>query len=128
MNWALGILLFFAGTGVGYLLHWRFKGNGDDSQQLRRELEQARFDLDQQRQEVADYFEQSRELMMQLGQSLDKANKFWNESAQGMLGDGQVMPITPSQPQLEGLEEFPPKDYVQGSHGIIGNQEKAANS
>ncbi len=126
MNWAFGILLFFAGMGVGYLLHWRMKGKGDDQQTLRRELEQARFDLDQQRQEVADYFEQSRETMMQLSQSLDKANRFWNESARGMLGDGQVMPLALNQPTLDTLEEMP-KDYVQGSHGIIGAKDRIAN-
>ncbi|MBY6187220.1 DUF1043 family protein [Marinobacter hydrocarbonoclasticus] len=127
MNWAFGILLFFAGMGVGYLLHWRMKGKEDDQQQLRRQLEQARFDLDQQRQEVADYFEQSREMMVQLSQSMDKANRFWNESAQGMLGDGQVMPLTLNQPPLDSLEEIPPKDYVQGSHGIIGAKDRIAN-
>lgn len=128
MEWGWYALVFLLGLAAGYLLHWRFKAPGDDNGQARRELEQARFELDQQRQEVADYFEQSRELMVQLGQSLDKANRFWNESAEGMLGDGQVLPIAPMKEQLDAPQENPPKDYVQGSHGIIGNATPVTNS
>ncbi|SHI06166.1 YhcB family protein [Ferrimonas marina] len=133
MTWAPSLIFLFIGIGIGYLIHWRFKGNGEDNRALQRELTQAKFELDQQRQEVADYFEQSRELMSQLSSSLDKANRFWNDSAKGMLGDGQLTPLPANQPKLEdkgdgdSVESLPPKDYVKGSHGIISESPKAAN-
>lgn len=129
MNWVVDGLIFFAGWGLGYLVQKNMGvKEGNNSPTSHRELAQAKFELDQQRQEMADYFEQSREIMAQLGQDLDKANKFWNDSASTLLGEGKVVPLTPPNCfNPDSPQESAPNDYVQGSHGIIGEQQKVAN-
>ncbi|GAA5194395.1 YhcB family protein [Ferrimonas gelatinilytica] len=131
MSWIPSLFFFLLGLAIGYLIRWRFRSSGGDQAKLQRELAQARFDLEQQRQEVADYFEQSREVMAQLSGSLDKANRYWNDSAQSLLGDHQLPPL-PSAPLTQEhnggvVESLPPNDYVQGSHGIITKPIKAVN-
>ncbi|GAA4901521.1 YhcB family protein [Ferrimonas pelagia] len=131
MTWLPSLFFLLVGIGIGYAIRWHFKDGSNDKQHLQRELAQAKFDLDQQRQEVADYFEQSRELMSQVSTSLDKANQFWNNSAQGLLGENKMAPLPSHPPQLEEhletIEALPPNDYVKGSHGIINEPPKAAN-
>ncbi len=131
MSWIPSLFFFLLGLAIGYLIHWRFRSGSGEQPQVQRELAQARFDLEQQRQEIADYFEQSREVMAQLSGSLDRANRYWNDSAQSLLGEHQLPPLPSGQtaPELHAgaLESLPPNDYVQGSHGIITKPPKAVN-
>ncbi|WP_028107759.1 YhcB family protein [Ferrimonas futtsuensis] len=129
MNEVWIVLAFILGAGVGYLIRWKSGGSAEEAPQLKQALEQAKFDLEQQRQEMADYFEQSHATLLQLSQNLDKANKLWNDSASHLFNEQlstAQLPLHEPEPVMIDNEEFQPNDYVQGSHGIITPRKKVS--
>ncbi|WP_298440900.1 DUF1043 family protein [uncultured Ferrimonas sp.] len=125
MNWALAIVCLLVGLGLGYLVGKRnqHKGNQD---KLEQELAQARFELEQQHQGIADYFERSKSQMAALRGEMDKAQRLWQESAQELTSEAPVE-AEPEQEEISNVTSLPPNDYVQGSHGIINQTSKVAN-
>ncbi|QIZ77877.1 ZapG family protein [Ferrimonas lipolytica] len=127
MNWALAIVCLLVGLGLGFLAGKRSGGSRDNTDRLQQELAQARFDLEQQRQGVADYFAQSQELMTSLSQQFEKTNRFWQESAKELTDEPAMVAENDEVVETSNVTSLPPNDYVQGSHGIINPETRVAN-
>ncbi|USD37226.1 MULTISPECIES: YhcB family protein [Ferrimonas] len=129
MNEVWIVLALIVGFGLGYAVRWRTSGTPADAHSVRQKLEKARFELDQQRQEMADYFEQSHATLLQLSQDVDKANRLWNESASHLFEEQlstAKLPLHQPEPEPLTTEDQQPNDYVHGSHGIISPRKKVS--
>lgn len=128
MNWALAIVCLLVGLGLGFLIGKRSEGSKSNIKRLQQEQEQARFELEQAKQGISDYFEQSRSQMAALRQELEKTEQLWLESAQELLNEPVAEVLPETEQDNSNVTSLPPNDYVQGSHGIIGENNKVANS
>ncbi|GLS83384.1 YhcB family protein [Paraferrimonas haliotis] len=120
MDWALVIAAFIVGCVGGYVARSLMSKTGSESSS---QLDQARFALEQQKQEVSDHFDQTHEILEQITDQINRLNSHWNESAKNMLGsepEKQLVTFTPASIE-DGQDpaKLPPKDYVQGSQQII---------
>ncbi|WP_163934828.1 YhcB family protein [Paraferrimonas sp. SM1919] len=121
MDWVLPLITFIIGAGAGYIGH-TFLINKQSPTQT--QLENTRFELEQQKQELSDYFASTHEMLEAMTNHINRINEHWNESAQNMLGDEtdkKLVTFSPSAPANETLD-LPPKDYVKGSQKIINTK------
>ncbi|TKB55949.1 YhcB family protein [Ferrimonas aestuarii] len=129
MNEVWILVAFIGGVAAGYAIRWFTSKPGNDSQQLQQKLEKTQFQLEQQRQDAADYLEQAHEALLQISQGVDKASRLWNESAKQLAGEQVSCGELPTQaPVLEAVieDERQPMDYAHGPHGIITPTKKAS--
>ncbi|MFI3245742.1 MAG: DUF1043 family protein [Ferrimonas sp.] len=126
MNEVLIIIAALVGGVGGFLLGKRPWSNSPNIERLQAELTQARFDLEQQRLGIHDYFTQSKEQLNALTGQLAKIQALWQESAQELITDIEPESSTKTAEADAATVEtasadqsLPPNDYAQGSHGII---------
>ncbi|GLP95814.1 YhcB family protein [Paraferrimonas sedimenticola] len=120
MDWALVVAAFVVGSVGGYVARSLLSKSNNDST---GQLDQAKFALEQQKQEVSDHFAQTHEILEQITDQVNRLNTYWNESSKNMLGETaekQLVTFTPATVN-DGQDptELPPKDYVHGSQQII---------
>ncbi|WP_028115752.1 YhcB family protein [Ferrimonas senticii] len=114
---------------IGFFIGRRGSGGKASVDKLQQELAQARFELEQQRQGLNDHFTQSKQHLAALAAQLEKTQAFWQESARE-LSDEPAAAEPEEQiviAEADNVTSLPPNDYVQGSHGIINPEPKAAN-
>ncbi|WP_115720013.1 Z-ring associated ZapG family protein [Gallaecimonas mangrovi] len=122
INIAIGLVV---GIVIGLLIS-RVRGTtpvGEDN--LRQQLEQAQLDLDQYKEEVKDYFEESTEMMKQLAKNYDRLARHVNTGAGTLLGlDTEDLTLKLAEDETESdadpeLLTEPPRDYSQERHGLL---------
>lgn len=132
MPWIYAVVGLIVGMVVGVVIARLTADNYKNQKSLQKELDNAKFAMDQQRQELADHFAQTAEMLDTLGKDYTKLYQHMAKTAT------ELQPNLPEQdnpfmkkmaqhkdhePKQE-LVEQPPKDYAQGATGLLKNEPK----
>ncbi|EHR6440747.1 DUF1043 family protein [Vibrio parahaemolyticus] len=133
MPWIYAIVGLLVGTIVGVVISRLTTPEYKKQKSVQKELEAAKFELEQQRQELVDHFAQTAEMLDTLGKDYTKLYQHMAKTS------SELLPNLPEQDnpfdkktamsseqikedQLEVNEQ--PKDYANGATGLLKDQEK----
>lgn len=137
--WTAIIISFFVGLVVGYLILLTTNANAKKQQKLEVDLKAANQKLEAQQQQLEKHFEESANLLSNLAQDYKKLYTHLAQSSQTLLPETTAKLEFFQQPQLEEKQsaeykeseevvetaqsteekDNPPKDYSEGSSGIL---------
>ncbi|HCH5587142.1 TPA: DUF1043 family protein [Vibrio parahaemolyticus] len=133
MPWIYAIVGLLVGTIVGVVISRLTTPEYKKQKSVQKELEAAKFELEQQRQELVDHFAQTAEMLDTLGKDY---TKLYQHMAKTSL---ELLPNLPEQDNpfdkktamsSEQIKEDQPevneqpKDYANGATGLLKDQEK----
>ncbi len=130
MPWIYAIVGLIIGMVVGIVIARLTTDNYKNQKTLQKELESAKFAIDQQRQELADHFAQTAEMLDNLGKDYTKLYQHMAKTAT------ELQPHLPEQDNPfikkmaqhkesesnQELVEQPPKDYAHGATGLLKSE------
>lgn len=138
--WTAIIISFFVGLVVGYIILLTTNANAKKQQKLEVDLKAANQKLEEQQQQLEKHFEESANLLSNLVQDYKKLYTHLAQSSQTLLPEATTKLTFFQQPQLEDKQatveaeekgevvetvqtsenkDNPPKDYSEGSSGIL---------
>lgn len=135
MPWIYALVGLLAGTAIGFIIS-RFTTPGYKQQKnLHKDLETAKFQLEQQKQELSDHFAQSAEMLDSLGKEYTRLYQHMAKTSAELLPNmpEQDNPFaqkvasqnnTDTNKQSETLGDEAPKDYASGATGLLREQKK----
>ncbi|WP_319536165.1 Z-ring associated protein ZapG [uncultured Vibrio sp.] len=133
MPWIHAIVGLLVGTIVGVVISRLTTPEYKKQKSVQKELESAKFELEQQRQELVDHFAQTAEMLDTLGKDYTKLYQHLAKTS------SELLPNLPEQDNPfdkktamaseQIKEEQPnvneqPKDYANGATGLLKDQEK----
>ncbi len=133
MPWIYAIVGLLVGTIVGVVISRLTTPGYKNQKSVQKELESAKFELEQQRQELVDHFAQSAEMLDTLGKDYTKLYQHLAKTS------AELLPNLPEQDnpfdkrtaisleQRKDEDQFDseqPKDYANGATGLLKDQEK----
>ncbi len=137
MPWIYAVLGLVIGAILGVVISRLTTPNYKKQKSTQKELDSTKFQLEQQRQELADHFAQTAELLDTLGKDYTKLYQHMVKTSGELLPEQpeQDNPFSkkiaeytvPSEEKSEPLDEVldeAPKDYASGSTGLLKEQEK----
>ncbi|MFH0257497.1 Z-ring associated protein ZapG [Vibrio rumoiensis] len=103
--------------------------------QLQKELETAKFELEQHRQDLSDHFSNSAEMLDTLGKNYTKLYQHMAQTSSDLLPNipkqdnpfvtqTAEAPLESEERKPEETPEIQPKDYANGSTGLLKDQPK----
>lgn len=133
MPWIYAIVGLLVGTIVGVVISRLTTPEYKKQKSVQKELEAAKFELEQQRQELVDHFAQTAEMLDTLGKDYTKLYQHMAKTSSELLPNlpEQDNPfdkktamsseqIKEDQPEVNEQ----PKDYANGAIGLLKDQEK----
>ncbi|AYF16371.1 TPA: Z-ring associated protein ZapG [Vibrio parahaemolyticus] len=133
MPWIYAIVGLLVGTIVGVVISRLTTPEYKKQKSVQKELEAAKFELEQQRQELVDHFAQTAEMLDTLGKDYTKLYQHMAKTSSELLPNlpEQDNPfdkktamsseqIKEDQPEVNEQ----PKDYANGATGLLTDQEK----
>ncbi|HCG5278818.1 DUF1043 family protein [Vibrio parahaemolyticus] len=133
MPWIYAIVGLLVGTIVGVVISRLTTPEYKKQKSVQKELEAAKFELEQQRQELVDHFAQTAEMLDTLGKDYTKLYQHMAKTSSELLPNlpEQDNPfdkktamsseqIKEDQPEVNEQ----PKDYANGASGLLKDQEK----
>jgi uncharacterized membrane-anchored protein YhcB (DUF1043 family) len=131
MPWIFGLVGLLVGAILGIIIS-RIKTPQYKKQQLmKKELESAKFKLEQQRQELSDHFSHAAELLDVLGKDYTKLYQHMATTSAELLPNipEQDKPFSLKVAQddntaTDGDENKQPKDYAKGATGLLTPEQK----
>ncbi|HCH3316692.1 TPA: DUF1043 family protein [Vibrio parahaemolyticus] len=133
MPWIYAIVGLLVGTIVGVVISRLTTPEYKKQKSMQKELEAAKFELEQQRQELVDHFAQTAEMLDTLGKDYTKLYQHMAKTSSELLPNlpEQDNPfdkktamsseqIKEDQPEVNEQ----PKDYANGATGLLKDQEK----
>ncbi|WP_253658690.1 MULTISPECIES: Z-ring associated protein ZapG [unclassified Vibrio] len=133
MPWIYAIVGLLVGTIVGVVISRLTTPEYKKQKSVQKELEAAKFELEQQRQELVDHFAQTAEMLNTLGKDYTKLYQHMAKTSSELLPNlpEQDNPFDKktamsSEAIAEDQPEFneQPKDYANGATGLLKDQEK----
>ncbi|ENT7206781.1 Z-ring associated protein ZapG [Vibrio parahaemolyticus] len=133
MPWIYAIVGLLVGTIVGVVISRLTTPEYKKQKSVQKELEAAKFELEQQRQELVDHFAQTAEMLDTLGKDYTKLYQHMAKTSSELLPNlpEQDNPFDKktamsSEQIKEGQPEVneQPKDYANGATGLLKDQEK----
>ena len=133
MPWIYAIVGLLVGTIVGVVISRLSTPEYKKQKSVQKELEAAKFELEQQRQELADHFAQTAEMLDTLGKDYTKLYQHMAKTS------AELLPNLPEQDNpfdkktamsAESIDEDQsdiseqPKDYAKGATGLLKEQDK----
>ncbi|EKO3805577.1 DUF1043 family protein [Vibrio harveyi] len=133
MPWIYAIVGLLVGTIVGVVISRLTTPEYKKQKSVQKELEAAKFELEQQRQELVDHFAQTAEMLDTLGKDYTKLYQHMAKTS------SELLPNLPEQDNpfdkktamsSDKIEEDQsdvneqPKDYANGATGLLKDQEK----
>lgn len=133
MPWIYAIVGLLVGTIVGVVISRLTTPEYKKQKSVQKELEAAKFELEQQRQELVDHFAQTAEMLDTLGKDYTKLYQHMAKTS------SELLPNLPEQDNpfdkktamsSEAIAEDQPafneqpKDYANGATGLLKDQEK----
>ncbi|MHA2769769.1 Z-ring associated protein ZapG [Vibrio harveyi] len=133
MPWIYAIVGLLVGTIVGVVISRLTPPEYKKQKSVQKELEAAKFELEQQRQELVDHFAQTAEMLDTLGKDYTKLYQHMAKTS------SELLPNLPEQDNpfdkktamsSDKVEEDQsdvneqPKDYANGATGLLKDQEK----
>ncbi|HCG8412385.1 hypothetical protein CGJ95_11675 [Vibrio parahaemolyticus] len=133
MPWIYAIVGLLVGTIVGVVISRLTTPEYKKQKSVQKELEAAKFELEQQRQELVDHFAQTAEMLDTLGKDYTKLYQHMAKTSSELLPNlpEQDNPfdkktamsseqVKEDQPEVNEQ----PKDYANGATGLLKDQEK----
>lgn len=133
MPWIYAIVGLLVGTIVGVVISRLTTPEYKKQKSVQKELEAAKFELEQQRQELVDHFAQTAEMLDTLGKDYTKLYQHMAKTSSELLPNlpEQDNPfdkktamsseqIKEDQPEVNEQ----PKDYANGATGLLKDQKK----
>ncbi|MDF2153296.1 Z-ring associated protein ZapG [Vibrio sp. CAU 1672] len=133
MPWIYAIVGLLVGTIVGVVISRLTTPEYKKQKSVQKELEAAKFELEQQRQELVDHFAQTAEMLDTLGKDYTKLYQHMAKTSSELLPQlpeqdnpfdkktaMSAEPITEDQPDWNEQ----PKDYASGATGLLKDVEK----
>lgn len=118
--WVAVIIAFFIGSLVGYLGFAFSSASARKQQKLAQELDLAKTQIQTQKAQIEQHFEESAHLLATLAEDYKKLYTHLAQSSQTLLPDTNAKLDFFRQGQLEQKsKDNPPKDYTEGSSGIL---------
>lgn len=137
--WTAIIISFFVGVAVGYLILLTTNANAKKQQKLEVDLNTATQKMEEQKQQLEKHFEESAHLLSMLAQDYKKLYTHLAQSSQTLLPETTAKLKFFQQPQPEEKQAIeseknaevvetaqsteekynPPKDYSEGSSGLL---------
>ncbi|AXY01946.1 MULTISPECIES: Z-ring associated protein ZapG [Vibrio] len=133
MPWIYAVAGLLVGTIVGVVVSRLTTPGYKKQKSVQKELESAKFELEQQRQDLVDHFAQTAEMLDTLGKDYTKLYQHMAKTS------SELLPNLPEQDNpfdkktamsSEQIEEDQadaneqPKDYANGATGLLKDQEK----
>lgn len=121
--WAAIAAAFIVGAVVGCTLVRVFNSNVRKQHELERELKQTKTQVDEQKQQLEQHFEQSAQLLSTLAADYKKLYAHLAQSSEKLLPENAKnieffqQAQLPAQP--EKTDEDQPRDYSEGSSGLL---------
>ena len=133
MPWIYAIVGLLVGTIVGVVISRLTTPEYKKQKSVQKELEAAKFELEQQRQELVDHFAQTAEMLDTLGKDYTKLYQHMAKTSSELLPNlpeqdnpfdkKTAMSTDVAEEQQEDANEQP-KDYANGATGLLKDQEK----
>ncbi|USD64895.1 Z-ring associated protein ZapG [Vibrio sp. SCSIO 43136] len=133
MPWMYAVIGLVVGLIIGYALSRFMTPDANKQKSVQKELDSAKFELEQQRQELADHFSQTAELLDVLGKDYTKLYQHMTTTSAELLPNlpeqdnpfiKAVADAQPKEEQKEASPEAQPKDYAHGATGMLKDEEK----
>ena len=133
MPWIYAIVGLLVGLIVGVVISRLTTPQYKTQKSLQKELDNAKYALEQQRQELADHFAQTAEMLDTLGKDYTKLYQHMSKTSTELLPNvpeqdnpfvKQIAQQKTEQVADESVEQ-PPKDYALGATGLFKGEEKA---
>lgn len=136
MPWIYAVVGLLVGMVVGVVIARLTTPHYKNQKSLQKELDNTKFAMEQQRQELADHFAHTAEMLDTLGKDYTKLYQHMAKTSSDLLSDlpeqdnpflkkiAQQNQETSLENDEENLEQ-PPKDYALGATGLLKNEEKA---
>jgi len=133
MPWIYAIVGLLVGTIIGVVISRLSTPEYKKQKSVQKELEAAKFELEQQRQELVDHFAQTAEMLDTLGKDYTKLYQHMAKTS------AELLPNLPEQDNpfdkktamsAESIDEDQsdiseqPKDYAKGATGLLKEQDK----
>jgi len=134
MPWIYAIVGLLAGLVIGVVIARLTTPQYKTQKSLQKDLDSAKYALEQQRQELADHFAHSAEMLDNLGKDYTKLYQHMSKTATELLPNlpeqdnpfvKQVAQQKDEPQTTESTYEQPPKDYALGATGLFKGEEKA---
>ncbi|MCG3721245.1 DUF1043 family protein [Vibrio cincinnatiensis] len=136
MPWIYAVVGLLVGMVVGVVIARLTTPHYKNQKSLQKELDNTKFAMEQQRQELADHFAHTAEMLDTLGKDYTKLYQHMAKTSSDLLSnlpeqDNPFLKKIAQQNQETSLEndeenlEQPPKDYALGATGLLKNEEKA---
>ncbi|MCG3745818.1 DUF1043 family protein [Vibrio cincinnatiensis] len=136
MPWIYAVVGLLVGMVVGVVIARLTTPHYKNQKSLQKELDNTKFAMEQQRQELADHFAHTAEMLDTLGKDYTKLYQHMAKTSSDLLSnlpeqDNPFLKKIAQQNQETSLEndeenlEHPPKDYALGATGLLKNEEKA---
>ena len=141
MDWLIGLLLVIVGGVMGFFAARYYFANYSDSAKLEAQVQESRDHLAAYRKDVVEHFQTARQLAEQLSDTQGKLNTFLADSQHLLKQEKEWQKPLPyfSEDTLRQLREAntldndsrynapmkssdAPRDYSDGSSGLLGNQ------
>ncbi|WP_050918875.1 Z-ring associated protein ZapG [Vibrio campbellii] len=133
MPWIYAIVGLLVGTIVGVVISRLTTPEYKKQKSVQKELEAAKFELEQQRQELVDHFAQTAEMLDTLGKDYTKLYQHMAKTSSELLPnlpeqdnpfDKKTAMSTESFEEDQSDVSEQPKDYANGATGLLKDQEK----
>ena len=132
MPWIFGLVGLLVGAILGIIISRIKTPQYKKHKQLQKDLDTAKFELEQQRQELTDHFAHMAEMLDTLGKDYNRLYQYMENTATEMLPGlpEQDKPFAknrsqpPKEPELPEVSELPPKDYAKGATGLLKEEPK----
>ncbi|MGF1908949.1 DUF1043 family protein [Vibrio kasasachensis] len=132
MPWIYAFVGLLAGAVIGFIISRLTAPNYKKQKNLYKDLETAKFQLEQQKQELTDHFAQSAEMLDSLGKEYTKLYQHMTKTSAELLPNmpeqdnpfaQKVTEHNTSQIEGDSLEDAP-KDYASGATGLLREEKK----
>ncbi len=132
MPWIYAIVGLVAGAVIGFIISRLTAPNYKQQKNLHKDLETAKFQLEQQKQELTDHFAQSAEMLDSLGKEYTKLYQHMAKTSADLLPNmpeqdnpfaQKVAEQNAASNADESLEDAP-KDYANGATGLLREEKK----
>jgi len=130
MPWIYGLIGLLVGAILGIIISRIKTPQYKKHQQMKKELDSTKFELEQQRQELTDHFSQTAELLDVLGKDYTKLYQHMANTSSELLANlpEQDQPFAKQLTQVDSESSADsgqqPKDYAQGATGLLTPKKK----
>jgi uncharacterized membrane-anchored protein YhcB (DUF1043 family) len=132
MNVMNSLIFLVIGIAIGYFVSRLFSKPDSTSEAIQKSLEQNQAELEAYRQQVSDHFSSSAKLLEDLAQQYQAVYTHMARQSKELMGDGAMQQTLFSKVERTEVtpiddKELPPKDYANGSSGLLKVPTKAAS-